>query len=478
MTPKKMNWILRICCLLSLVAGSAAVWGQSLESNRVQQLDGYPFVLCYDGENVDDVEMTDSMFNNIAVGVQFQVNRSDVNLQSDFFKMYHNELLPLLKREGFVLTRLFIRGAASPEGSYENNRQLGQRRTQNLLSLIEGDLQQPDLPPITVTPQSVTEDYRYLVDLMEAAADPDAPEVRALFDQCGWDEPCCKKNLQALQGGKVWKRLLVEYFPRLRSSRIVLLLKHADVIRTSLGMMTDLKPLGINSASAPEGQLYATQRDYRLLPIPVEYTRRHLLAVRTNLLRDFFYMPQFGFAPGIDVQLEYYPKGGHLTYNAAFTWTQHRHWDDHKFFQIRDAQLEVRRYFRGGGEFLGPYLGAYAEGTFFGIGLSETKGWEGSGWGAGLDLGWVMRLNKKGNLRLEFNVSAGYFRAKHDPYVWGNPVTNIEDGKYYYDYHGSAKAFKERNHLFTWLGPTNVGINLTYDILYRKKTLVEKGGMR
>ena len=211
-------------------------------------------------------------------------------------------------------------------------------------------------------------------------------------------------------------------------------------------------------------------------PVTMEWTRRHLIAVRTNLLRDFFYMPDFGFAPGIDVQLEYYPLAGHYTYNAAFTWTTHRHWDTHEFFQIRDAQLELRRYFRGGGVFTGPYLGVYAEGSVYGIGLNEKKGWQGEGVGGGLDLGWVTRLNKKGNLRLEFNVSAGCFATKYDPYVWGNPVTGTVNGKYYYNYLGSANSFKKRNHLFTWFGPTNLGINLTYDIIYRKKKLVQKGG--
>lgn len=108
----------------------------------------------------------------------------------------------------------------------------------------------------------------------------------------------------------------------------------------------------------------------------------HLIAIRTNLIHDLLYVPQFGFAYGGNIQLEYYPKKGHYTYNIGFTFSNHRHWDDYKFFQIRDLQLELRRYFKGGAAFTGTYLGVYAEGTIYGIGFSKTKGWEGEGGGA------------------------------------------------------------------------------------------------
>lgn len=204
------------------------------------------------------------------------------------------------------------------------------------------------------------------------------------------------------------------------------------------------------------------------------YARRHLIAARTNLLHDAAYIPQFGFAPSANIQLEYYPLTGHYTYNAGFTFSNHRHWQNHKFMQVRDVQLELRRYFKGGGEFLGTYLGAYAQGTVYGIGFSETKGWEGEGGGAGLTLGHTCRLNKKGSLRLELSLSMGAFITRYDPYVWGNPINGTIDGLYYYNYRGSTSQFKKRNHRFMWFGPTNAGLHLTYDIIYRKKKEVTR----
>lgn len=204
--------------------------------------------------------------------------------------------------------------------------------------------------------------------------------------------------------------------------------------------------------------------------------RRHLIAIRTNLLHDFFYMPQYGWAFSPNIQLEYYPLKGHYTYNVGMTWGTNRRWDSQEFFQVRDFQLELRRYFRGGGEFKGAYLGVYANGGKYGIGLSPTKGWQGEGGGAGLSVGYVMPLNRKGYWRLEFMAAVGAYITRYDPYVYGNPLSGEVDGDYYYDYLGSASNFKKRNHQFTWFGPTNIGIQVTYDIIYRKRHNVQKGG--
>ena len=449
-------------------------------------LPGYPFVVIAESDTINDFQISDSLFNVLAVGVQFKVNRTEINPESDFFPFYKNDLLPVLLGNHLQLHKLFIRGAASPEGPYENNRRLGIGRCNALMQLIGNDLQNAygQQGKLRTDSQCITEDYGYLIDLMRDEHDPDYQLVRVLFEQVNHDEKAMKARLQKVLGGKLWDRLYQQYYKRLRTARIVLL-----VSRHSLDL-PDANVVAPHQRIEPPATLIAgsLHLDCPTCPVPdssltftmpeFEYTRRHLIALRTNLLRDGFYMPQFGWAPGIDAQLEYYPLHGHYTYNAAFTWTNHRHWQSQEFFQVRDAQLELRRYFRGGGEFLGAYLGAYLEGSVYGIGLSKTKGWEGEGGGAGLTVGYVMPLNRRGNWRLEFMAAVGEFITRHDPYVYGNPITHIEDGDYYYNYLGSATAFKKRNHQFNWFGPTNLGIQITYDIIYRKRQAVQKGDAR
>lgn len=440
-------------------------------------LPDYPFVIIADFGVNDDLQLSDSLFNALAVGVQFKVNRTDIDPESSFRQLYGQQVLPLLFGSHLKLHKLFIRGAASPEGPYDNNRRLGVGRSKALFDFIGKDLQRAfgDGKPLKTDAQTITEDYGYLIDLMREANDPDYETVRSLFEQARHNELQTKSLLQRAQGGKLWTRLKEQYFERLRTARIVLLVSRIQPQLPDLSIKSQPRDLSYSALPPRPVELSLGTVQPHWEPDTV---RRHLVALRTNLLRDGFYMPQFGWAPGIDAQLEYYPLDGHYTYNAAFTWTNHRHWSSQEFFQMRDLQLELRRYFRGGGEFLGAYLGAYLEGTVYGIGLSKTKGWEGEGGGAGLSVGYVMPLNRRGNWRLEFMASFGAFVTRYDPYVYGNPVTKEEDGDYYYDYLGSATAFKERNHQFTWFGPTNVGIQITYDILYRKPRQVKKGDAR
>lgn len=202
--------------------------------------------------------------------------------------------------------------------------------------------------------------------------------------------------------------------------------------------------------------------------------RRHVLALRTNMLYDLFYMPGYYWAPTPNIQLEYYPKKGHITASFSFTCPYWLYWNKYQFWQIRDYMLEGRYYFKGKGEFRGWYASLYAHANKYGIGLSKTKGWEGSGFGAGIMGGYVMNISKNRRWRLEFSLGVGYYFSKYDPYVYGNPKNGKEDGLYYYNYTGKKTDFKERNHRLNWIGPTNFGISLIYDLLYKR---VQKRGV-
>ena len=478
-----MNRILSsLLLILVLTSLSLPAWGRGYNTNAE-----YPFIIITPEDTEEMPEISDEDFYTMSTSVIFKVNKTNIHPDDPFFKLYQDEILPLINQRHLQLRKIYVRGAASPEGPYENNRRLGQGRSKALLEALKSQLRN-QYKEIDSEVCSVTEDYGNLCILMKEAGDAEYDAVQKIYDDCKGDELSIKQKLMNAQGGTLWKRLLKEYFPQLRSARLILWFSEPDEAHAPLSEIAQLKRGPLTFIELPKPKLAPLNLDaiaQTTAPWPTDegmvqgekekHPRRHLIAVRTNLLHDFFYMPQFGWAMSPNVQLEYYPLDGHYTYNAAFTWSNHRHWEDQQFFQVRDLQLELRRYFVGEGKFIGPYLGAYLEGNVYGIGLSKTKGWQGEGWGGGLDAGWVVKLNKKGNFRMEFNVSVGYLGSKYDPYVYGNPVSKEENGKYYYDYLGSAKLFKKRNHMFTWFGPTNLGISLTYDIIYRKKHSVQKG---
>ena len=432
------------------------------------QLADFPFVIVSDTYEAAPPDISDSLFNAVARGIRFQANRTELQPTDPFISLYREQLLPWLKQQDMELRQVIVKGAASPEGSYQNNVRLSRERTRRLIEFLNADLaNRADSLSQTVSAASVTEDYARLAALMREADDADARRVESIWQSCHGDEQRCKKMLMALDGGRLWQRMLREYFPQLRQARVLLwFTKKRIATLKSVTIPTDRVAL---APQLPETPWQTAHIRLDTVPAPTAYTRRHLIAARTNLLHDLLYVPQFGWAYGGNIQLEYYPLRGHYTYNVGFTFTNHRHWNDYKFFQLRDLQIELRRYFRGGGTFRGPYMGLYAEGTKYGIGFSKTKGWEGEGGGGGLTAGYTCRLNSKGSLRLELSASLGFFYTRYDPYVYGNTLTGKEDGLYYYDYYGNTSEFRERNHRFTWLGPTNAGVHITYDIIYRKK---------
>ncbi len=427
--------------------------------------ENYPFIVISKDTLRNIPSFEDQEYYSTSASVIFKVNRTDIRQDDPFLKIYRNEILPRINGGHLQLRKVFVRGAASPEGPYENNRRLGRERTRALLRELQRGLEHQYIKTETET-SSVTEDYGYLCILMDKAHDADYDKVKRIYDECEGNELCCKKKLMAAEGGKLWNRLLKEYFPQLRAARVVLWFSEPDAEHAPMKVMEmdEIKRLEKKSNDFGIEEL-----NIEWTPAPLKLPRRHLIAVRTNLLHDLFYMPQFGWANATNIQLEYYPLNGHYTYNVGMTWGTHRHWHCQEFFQVRDFQLEARRYFKGGGDFTGLYAGAYAQGNKYGIGLSTQKGWQGEGGGAGLTIGYVMPINRKGSLRLEFMAAAGFYMTLFDPYVYGNPITGTVDGYYYYNYLGSASEFKKRNHTFSWFGPTNLGVQVTYDIIYRRR---------
>lgn len=435
----------------------------------------FPFIIVSTDTLTTPPDLDDESFYSHSSGVIFRVNRTEIPLDDRFMTLYRDSVLPWINARHLQLRKVFVRGAASPEGPYANNRRLGEGRTKALLDELRRDLRFQYLKT-SVGTSSITEDYGYLCRLMREAGDPDYDIVRGIYDTCGGDELCCKQKLMAYNGQRLWQRLLRQYFPRLRAARVILWFslpdsQHAPVVLPD----QDQIPFPVTEPGRPVviGPIAPMMPALdQAEPVQPRY-RRHVVALRTNLAHDFFYMPRYGWAPTPNLQLEYYPWNGHYTFNLGLSWMTRRDWGSHRFYQVRDLQFEVRRYFKGKGRFLGLYVGAAAEGTVYGIGLNNKEGWEGEGGAVSLTAGYVMPLTRNKRLRLEFMIAAGYFLSRLDPYVYGNPFTGKENGKYYYDYLGRASDFKRRNHSFTWIGPTNVGIQLTYDILYRKRQKVQ-----
>ena len=109
-------------------------------SARYEQLSDYPFVLVGEPGTMSDPAVDDSLFNAASRGIRFEVNRTEMRADEPFAAIYTREIIPLLQRDDMVLKGLIVRGAASPEGGYDNNRRLGRERTARLVDFLTAQL--------------------------------------------------------------------------------------------------------------------------------------------------------------------------------------------------------------------------------------------------------------------------------------------------------------------------------------------------
>ncbi len=466
-----MPFVIALSIVASWFLPALATAAQAQERDTFA-LSSVPYVhILKPHEDASLIRLTDDDFLDRSGKVVFRVNRYDRFTDDQLLRQLEQQVLPIINRDSMKLVRLAVRGASSPEGPYAFNRELSYKRAHTLTIFLRARMQVPVQDSI-FTIQHVAEDYDLLVALMHRANDPDVQVVENLVRHHTPKQQytLLKKRLQRLQHGKLWKRLWYQYFPELRAAHLILFFEKPDKKVVQL-------PVPERRLEAPAAELPTFQLGSETLRLP----RRELLSVKTNLLLDFAYVPGYNrWCPIPNIGLEYYPLHGHMTYGLSvdFPWWQH-YWE-HKYFELRNYQLEARYYLRSGdvrqnppGEgpaFRGFYLQGYVHGGLFLFCFNADKGWTGEYLGGGLGFGYVMPLGKSSRWRLEFGAQVGVIVSQYDKFQYeyrGN--TKLQDHQYYYDWTLPAHQFKKRQYRYTWIGPTRIGITLSYDLLFRRR---------
>ena len=444
---------LMVLAILSVASGTAVA------SNlpRYAYYDQYPFIRIL-ADDEEPQELTDEAFFDQSASIIFPVNGTELPIGSPLLRELEQNVIPQINSDSLRIVRMVFRGAASPEGPFEVNQRLVQQRVQALYDFFASRITAP-MAGSQLTIQSDIEDYRSLCIMMKRAGDPDYEVVRALCSQHLPNKEFAKlkEKLQKANGGKLWTRLLQEYFPQLRAARFVIYLQKVQPMVPTKPIetakptedITNLEPVipttPISSIVVPEEPV---------VTLPDTLARREVL--------------------------------GHFTFGASFDCPWWQNYRKHKYFQIRNYQLETRYYLKPAQSptvppsekapaYSGWYLQGYANMGIFGICFDANRGWVGEGLGAGVGVGYVMPISRNGHWRLEFQLQAGWFGCKYDPYKYENPVDpTYHDDLYYYKWTLSPSLFKKRQYRWNWLGPTRVGITLTYDLLYRR---IQKKGV-
>lgn len=418
------------------------------------------------------VATTDSAFiHDSRPIIPFVVGKKDIEQQDR--KWITSDLIPKLKAlgdSGIIIGR----ASASPEGSLQINTQLANARKASMNALLSSYGINTNLIRYNVAPM----DFPLMRALMKLRKDDYLPVVDSLMTQYAADVMLLKEAMIRQDRGKLWQHLYHNYFPSLRSVRIM-------AIKRAEKEEDKREEIERKENERKENEIEKIEEIEKTEKIEKEETegdnRRELMSVKTNLLFDLAYMPGYNrFCPIPNVAIEYYPLHGHFTYGASFDGPWWKHYSKHKYFQLRNYQVHTRYYLRRGdieerkpgkgAAFKGFFFSAYAHAYLYNICFSEKRGWEGEGWGAGMGVGYVMPIDRKEHWRLEFGLQLGYLHTLYDPYQWRCPVDPDTDAnRYYYKWYGNAKDFKKRQHSYSWIGPTRVEITLSYDLIYRHK---------
>ena len=440
-------------CILSMTANAFTLYSDTTETGRYNH---FPYIRIV-SKDATITTPSDEAFADSAAKIIFPVNKYSLPIHSTVLKELGDTVIPMLNSDSLTLRKIYLRGAASPEGPTQWNKTLGVRRAQSLLDFLTNRLQFPVDEDILETVIEI-EDYRTLCLLMRRNGDPDYPLVQMLCDQYS-DKAALKQQLQRVRHGKLWPRLLYTYFPQLRAARMLLFFnKTASPTPVPADTTTVTPPIDetepVDTTVVIPTDTVAVDTVYERVP------RRELLSIKTNLLLDGAYMPGYNrWCPIPNLAVEYYPKRGHFTYGASLDIPWWQHYQEHKYFQIRNYQVEGRWWARGAhgddesfGNYRAPayrgaFLQAYLHVAVFGICFDENRGWVGEGAGAGVGAGYVLPISHNGHWRLEFSLQAGFFRCKYDPYQYENPVNPAyRDHLYYYKWTQKPELFKKRQY--------------------------------
>lgn len=253
----------------------------------------------------------DSIFIQNSRPIKFVVNR--INISDQDREWITDVLIPELQRLGDSGV-VFGRAAASPEGPYDNNRRLANQRRASVDALLRSYGIGTDHIQYDV----VAEDYDLLYTMMLLKHDAKFHDVDSLITLYADDTQRLKAAMKQHDGGKLWRYLLKEYFPKLRAVRIIVVDKRLANIDSN-----DLAPQPIAAtipATVADCHLRIQNADITpayIIPATTPASalpRREVLSVKTNVLFDFAYMPGYDrFCPIPNVALEYYPLHGHFS---------------------------------------------------------------------------------------------------------------------------------------------------------------------
>lgn len=369
----------------------------------------------------------------LTTDICFYVNTNNIVKNDPGYNTYTNEILPFIYSNISSLDKIVFKGAASIEGEPKHNYGLSQIRIEKIL---DSSLY---LPENKIERDYRGEDYDRMIDLVED------PEQKTLLQEIVDSGINVKKKIMNLP---FYNELVRNIYPKLRSVHVEVYFKFDD---------DECKCKPDTLYFERVDTIYITQTKIDTVYIKEIPELIPILAVKTNTVSDILATP--------NVQAELYTHlwGLSLEFDYTFPWWN-KDYDDYFYYQILNGTVGVRKYFNN--KYYGHWVGIYANTAIYDICFwNKDKGWQGELYGAGIGYGYVFRNKKYPRLKFEPYIRIGWFNTRFDTYHASQPW----DEKYYYNWYLRADDFVPRRFNMNYFGPTEIGFNITFDLICLRK---------
>ena len=365
--------------------------------------------------------------------INFAVNKIDIrpelgNNRAELERL--NGVLDSLRQvENMQIRRIYLKGFASPEGSYKHNDYLSRGRVEALrLYLAEHYAIDSTLISIENEP----EDWEGLRDYVSKSDLPDRDKILAIIDTPG--DPDKKLSLIVKQHRVAYKQLLKVVFPLLRHTDY-----RIDYTLTN-GQDTEYTEIAVDTTYVNS----VTIHNDSIRPVISSQTETFtpLLALKTNMLYDLL------LAPNIEAEL---PLGRSARWSLMAEYTN-PWWRWKKLdysYEIQEIGLELRHWFSPGCAqgrpcLSGHFWGAYGAALKYDLENDQT-GDQGELFSAGLTYGYSWPLSAHWNLELSASAGVAFGERRH----------------YRAEFDSTHLIYKYTRNMF-YVGPTKLKVSIVY----------------
>ena len=365
----------------------------------------------------------------MGIEVHFRFDKSDLDLSYMDNEQSLTRFAHVIDSIGlFKIDSIVVVSQSSPEGSYEHNIRLSQRRAATMRRTIEH--RHPELKELL----RIHPDGESWLQLREYVANDTVmsrqsiSEVLAVIDS-DVNIATKKRRMQQLD---TYSYLYKTYYPRIRNSVFCIVYYN---LHTTVVPLDKLLYHAIEPAPVPT--------DTILPALPLRLTERveqkSLLAVKTNLVNDAL------LSPSIELEYRFAP---HWSVVADYSIAWWKRTEVHWYYQLMQFNPELRYWFRTDSFWRGHYVGIFVGAGYYDL-ENGYRGYKGEHILSGLSYGYMFPIGKR--LSLDAGIGIGAMVTEYEEYL---PM----DGHYVYQQTSRTRYF----------GPLKLRLALTWCIDHQK----------